>query len=169
MTAPAAAIGRPGSTAVLPVAVRDIAPSDAAGLRAMLERSSAETRYRRFMVPMPRIGDALLQRLTAAGSGAVAVADDGRIVGAAHYGNMDGAAEIAVIVEDDWQRQTVGRTLIRAVADRALDAGYRTATGCILRENRAANRFLDATAPGVRNVYDGPYRTFFADLALISL
>lgn len=160
---------RTSATQVLPVLVRDVTPDDLAEMRAMLERSSGETRYRRFMVPMPRIGDGLLRRLTAAGSGVVAVALDGRIVGAAHFGELDGAAEIAVLVEDDWQRQGVGRTLIREVSRQAQAAGFRTATGCILRENRAANRFLDATAPGVRNVYDGPYRTFFADLGLIGL
>ncbi|HVL89617.1 MAG TPA: GNAT family N-acetyltransferase, partial [Actinomycetota bacterium] len=97
----------------------------------------------------------------------VAVALDGRIVGAAHYGDLDGDAEIAVIVEDGWQRHGVGRVLMRDIADRAHADGYATATGCILRDNRAANRFLDATAPGARSVYDGPYRTFFVDLSLI--
>lgn len=156
-------------TTITPVAVRDIDPGDAPALRAMLERSSPETRYRRFLVPMPRIGDALLRRLTTAGSGAVAVALDGRVVGIAHYGDLDGDAEIAVMVEDDWQRQGIGRNLIREIAQRAERSGFRRATGCILRDNRAANKFLDATTPGVHSIYDGPYRTFYADLGLIGI
>jgi GNAT superfamily N-acetyltransferase len=134
--------------------VRPLRTADARRLRRMYERTSDETRYRRFMVALPRIPERSLAFLTSMGDGdrSVLIArHHGRIVGEARYHRTGPCeAEIAVIVEDAWQGRGIGRAMMRRLADRAHAEGIEAFTGSMLAENNAAHGLLWSVFPQAR-------------------
>jgi N-acetylglutamate synthase-like GNAT family acetyltransferase len=112
----AAVAGGPGAR----VRIRQAAASDRPALTQMLARCSEQTRARRFHTyvhrfPEPYLTEALSGRpghfalLAQAGEREVALAS----CVAADLGSADhGSAEVAVLVEDSWQRAGVGARLL---------------------------------------------------------
>jgi acetate---CoA ligase (ADP-forming) len=126
------------------VTLREIRPTDDGQLLSMWERTSAESRRRRFHGAFT-LDERTVRRfidLDPATQFAV-VASRGlgegeRIVGVARY-ERDPAdlahAEFAVLVEDAEQGRGIGTALVRAVAEAAADAGIRHLSGDILADN----------------------------------
>jgi len=128
-----------------PPQVRLARLDDAAALGAMHQRCSADTIYRRYATPLPRMDDRLARRLLTGESGSVVAETGGQIVGAATVGAVeDGVAEVALLVEDGWQRRGVG---IRLLATAARLARSRGAVDVVLR-SRTHNAALTALAVG---------------------
>jgi GNAT superfamily N-acetyltransferase len=125
-----------------PVVVRPIRPDDADALRAAFDRLGPESRYRRFMAPVPRLSDATVRYFTEVDHHdheALVALDPatGEGVGVARYVRVgDGSAEAAVTVADDWQGRGVGTLLLDALAARAREEGVGRFTASMLATNR---------------------------------
>jgi RimJ/RimL family protein N-acetyltransferase len=117
-------------TLVLPdateVRVRPAVADDLAAIRAMHDRCSPTSRHRRYLAPTPGPSQAQLARLIdpARGVTLVALADDGRLVAMANLIAEGDLGEVAVLVEDAWQRRGLGTALLRRLAAHGTRAGY---------------------------------------------
>jgi acetyltransferase len=132
--------------------VRPVTVADRDRIAAGFERLSAESRYRRFLSPKPRLSGAELTYLTDIDHrthAAFAAVDerDGSLIGIARYAvpvaePESTTADVSVVVADEWQGQGIG-TLLAMVAVRAAAAnGMRTLTAATLGENRPARSLL---------------------------
>jgi GNAT superfamily N-acetyltransferase len=120
--------------------IRVLRGDDAGALAAMMTRCSTRTRYLRFHGVVTEIPPAYLRRClggehmalvaeTSTNTGADSSADTGRdistgtdIIGLASIGPVfeePDVAEVAVIVEDRWQGQGIGRALVAALVAKA--------------------------------------------------
>lgn len=157
-------------THVLPdgrtVAIRPIRPDDGDRLRASHARLSPESRYRRFLAAKPELSSSDARYLVDVdGSDHVAFVatrpdEAGEpIVGVARYIRFEsdpGAAEFAVVVSDDYQRQGLGLELMRRLAGAAVANGVDRFRATMLADNVAIQRLSDALAAGpVRRRFEG--------------
>ena len=125
------------------VRVRPIEPSDGEAVVAAFERLSDESRYRRFLGPVERLGPSMLRYLTEVDhsdhEALAAFEPGGDLIGVGRYvrdADDPGAAEAAVTVADDWQSRGLGTALTALIAERALEEGIGTFTASMLAENR---------------------------------
>ncbi|MFJ8435538.1 GNAT family N-acetyltransferase [Kitasatospora sp. NPDC094019] len=118
---------RPSVPAGAELTVRRADADDKAAALAMHHRCSPETLRKRYHGPV-RDADRYLDHLLDARHGqALAVeAADGRIVALGHLMWDDEGAEVAVLVEDAWQRHGLGLDLMRRMSALALEAGVET-------------------------------------------
>ena len=134
-----------------PVAIRLARPIDAEGVAAMHDRCSEETRFERYFAPVSAWREDRLRRIAGGHRGAslVAIADDGSVVG---LGNVfpdapEGVrtAEVAVIVEDAWQGQGLGRSLLGHLVDLARRMEFSEVTALVLATNVRMIGLLEST------------------------
>ena len=145
---------RDGST----VAIRPLQPHDRAALAAGILRLSERSRYLRFASPVPVLRSSTLDRLLDLDHlhREALVASDpltGRGIAVARYGEIRGepeAVDLAVTVDDEWQRRGLGLLLLFAIIARARDNGYRVVRGSVLAENRPSRALLRAAGFRVR-------------------
>ena len=134
------------------IAVRLSRPEDVAGVEAMHERSSAESRYQRYFTPMNEWREDNLRRISGGHRGTtLVVTDDHETVIA--LGNVfpmgpDDAtiAEVALIVDDAWQGCGVGLILTEHLIDVARQMGFEQLIAYVLADNRAMLGLLDRTS-----------------------
>ena len=144
------------------VRIRAVSSGNEEGLRGMFSRLSKKTIYQRFHMPYPRVPGWALASFTRADDQAaslVAVVGD-EIVGHAIYVRSDSGreAEFALVVEDRWQSQGVGKRLLTQLSERARHRGVETFTGEVLAENRRVLGLLDAVFVEVNYlIKDGVY------------
>ncbi|GAA1106502.1 GNAT family N-acetyltransferase [Kitasatospora arboriphila] len=107
--------------------VRRAEPGDKRAALEMHRRCSPDTLRKRYHGPV-KDADRYLEHLLDPRHGqTLAVEDaDGRIVALAHLMWDDDGAEVALLVEDDWQRQGLGVDLLRRMGALALQAGVAT-------------------------------------------
>ncbi|MEU2628266.1 GNAT family N-acetyltransferase [Kitasatospora sp. NPDC007106] len=107
--------------------VRRAGPGDKRAALEMHRRCSPDTLRKRYHGPV-KDADRYLEHLLDPRHGqTLAVEDaDGRIVALAHLMWDDDGAEVALLVEDDWQRQGLGVDLLRRMGALALQAGVAT-------------------------------------------
>ena len=122
------------------VSIRVATPLDSEKVRAMFSRTSSETIYRRFHLPYPEVPEWMLALMLGADrhKEALLAATEEEVVGHAMCVRLaDGTeAEIAIIVEDEWQSKGVGQALLSELARRARLRGLETFTGEVLATNR---------------------------------
>jgi GNAT superfamily N-acetyltransferase len=147
-----------GSEAV----IRPIAPEDKAAIVEGFEHLSPESRYRRFLSPMPRLQPGLLAYLTEVDhhdhEALVAFSRSGEPLGVARYVRTDepDSAEAAVAVVDHWQGRGLGTALLQRLAGRARDEGIEWFTATLLAENREMRILLEELGqPEIQNVGGG--------------
>jgi ribosomal protein S18 acetylase RimI-like enzyme len=105
---------------------------------------SAESRYRRFLQPMPRLPQAMLRRLLAVDGRrqvAVVATVDGECVGIARWialADEPGTAEVAVTVTDRYQGRGIGRLLVQALRRLGVRAGLTSLVFLVEPTNRPA-------------------------------
>lgn len=147
------------------VHVRPMQPDDETSLRQMWPRLSPQTVYRRFMTMYPRgLPERTLHDLASVDHvqrEALVAISWGKIVGVARYHVVaDGEAEIAVLVEDAWQRRGLGRELTARLGALARERGIRTFSGTMLAENDAAFGLMRAVFGAVDGQISDGERTF---------
>jgi GNAT superfamily N-acetyltransferase len=136
------------------VRLRPVEPEDKALLVDGFERLSPESRYRRFLAPMPELSDAQLRYFTEVDHHdheALAAIDPstGRGVGVGRFIRLHDrprVAEAAVTVADDWQNRGLGTLLLEALAERARREGITTFSGLLLATNREMLELLEHVA-----------------------
>jgi len=121
--------------------IRIATSSDREKLSAMFARSSTETIYRRFHTPFPEVPGWMVTLMLDSDhhdkEALVAVAEE-RVVGHAMYIRLDNdkEAEMAIVVEDEWQSKGIGKSLLSELEERAGLRGIETFTAEVLGENR---------------------------------
>jgi L-amino acid N-acyltransferase YncA len=141
--------------------IRPQRADDSVLLLDLFARLSGESRYRRFLSPMPVLSPLMLERLAAVDGdshfGWVAL-DGDRCIGAGRWIRIrsdPGAAEVALAVADTHQRSGLGRGLLAAIAESAGQCGVRTLRATVLAENLPAIGLLRGS--GFRGVrWSGP-------------
>ncbi|GCD94031.1 hypothetical protein EHYA_01687 [Embleya hyalina] len=122
------------------VRVRTARIEDAAEVRAMHERCSPETRRLRYFTSAPRLPESALGRLLvpADGLSLVGVGPDGAIGALATLFHPAGerVGEVALMVEDGWQRHGLGTALLRSLAEHAAARGATGLRAHVLPWNR---------------------------------
>lgn len=124
------------------VLVRRATPSDGPAIARMHRRCSLDTVFRRYLTAMPSLSPSLQQRLLDLHLSVVAV--HGReVIGLAHLAEAsDGPPELALMVEDGWQRRGVGRLLAETVLRSAEADGHESVVACTLPSSTAVHTLL---------------------------
>ena len=141
-----------GAELVLRQATKD----DVAAVRDLHDNCSPETLRRRYLsggVP----ADSRLRRLLEPPGGVtlVAVAPGGAVVAMANLLTEGDLGEIALLVDDDWQRRGLGTTLLRRLRARAEQAGIAALVAHTGADNVAMLRTLRRVGTGAVD-RDGP-------------
>jgi GNAT superfamily N-acetyltransferase len=135
------------------IVVRPIRPSDRVLLSQIFDRLSAKSRFRRFLMPMPQLGDSQLYYLTEVDhrdhEALIALdAGTGQGVGVARYVRTGvEVAEAAVTVADDWHGRGVGTALLELLAARGREAGFKRFSALVLHSNREILAVLRRLGP----------------------
>jgi RimJ/RimL family protein N-acetyltransferase len=132
------------------VLIRQVQPRDAPLLADGFARLSAESRRLRFLTSKSELFPAELRYFTEIDHNnheALGALDqiDGRGLGIARYirqASDPEAAEIAVVVVDDWQRRGLGTELLNRLTDRARREGIRRFTALVAADNLGIARLL---------------------------
>ncbi len=146
---------RPPADRVELVTCRPIRPDDADRLCRLLTRLSPETRYRRFFSPVTSVSPRLLRHLVEVDhhdrEALVALVGD-EIIAVARYDrdhDDPALAEVAVVVEDDWQGHGVGRFLMTRLGIEADRRGITRFGADVLPSNDVPVKLARAVAPMV--------------------
>jgi ribosomal protein S18 acetylase RimI-like enzyme len=123
--------------------IRALRPDDEVGLLAALDRTSAQSLYRRFFGAKRDFSEkerAFFLNIDFTNHVAlVAVVDEGDraviVAGGRYVVERPGAAEIAFAVIDEYQRQGIGAKLLRHLAAIARNAGLKEFTAEVLPDN----------------------------------
>jgi GNAT superfamily N-acetyltransferase len=151
-----------GSRAAIGIEIRQLAPTDRDGLAAAFSRLSEDTRWRRFRGLARQLGERELDRLTRVDhhehEALAAIArHSGQIVGVARYIALPHdphAAEVAIAVDDEWQRLGIGRRLMSELVGRARAEGVTRLLAYVDADNRLVRAWI-ARAGGVPVAHDG--------------
>ncbi len=141
-----------------PVEIRPIREEDAPLLQAFVTRLSHRTMFFRFLGYMKRQSDEQAHRLATVDYDTrmafVAIAKilfgphegEDQVIGVARYFPLEsgepGVAEIAVVVEDEYQGRGIGSQLLIRLLNFARDHGYTSIAATIHAENEQVMRFL---------------------------
>jgi GNAT superfamily N-acetyltransferase len=135
--------------------IRPIGPGDGPLLVTGFERLSPESRYRRFLAPVPRLTPSLLASLTDVDhvhhfAWAAFLDPVGEGVAIARFVRLadPAAADPAVTVLDAYQGQGIGGALLDALVLEAADAGVTRFEGLVLADNRPSRRMLARAGAG---------------------
>jgi RimJ/RimL family protein N-acetyltransferase len=153
------------------VTQRPIRPDDAERLARLIARLSPTSRYRRFFSPVASLPRAALHRFTIVDHDrreAIVAMHGDELVGVASYeADRDDptSAEVAVLVDDAWQRMGVARFLLDRLARAARARGIDRFTAEVLADNRPAvalartlNRFASLHGTGSERTLVMPLR-----------
>ena len=135
------------------ILIRPIRADDKRFLEDGLRQLSPESVHRRFLSPKRSFSRAELRYLTEVdGRDHVALVAEypgepvrrliavGRFV---RYHDDRDAAEVAIVVADDWQRRGVGSLFAKRLATRARLSGIRRFTATMASDNVAAHKLMD--------------------------
>jgi GNAT superfamily N-acetyltransferase len=137
------------------VRIRQIRDTDGELLLRGFEHLSPESRYRRFLGPMPKLPGAAVRYLTDVDHDdheAMIALDEqgGEGIGVARYvrdPHRRHAAEVAVTVVDHWQGRGLGTLLLEVLSGRAREEGITTFTALMLADNEEMADLLRQLGP----------------------
>jgi acyl-CoA synthetase (NDP forming)/GNAT superfamily N-acetyltransferase len=126
---------RDGSTAHL----RPITPEDGEGLVAFYSRVSEQSKYLRFFAPYPVLSDRDVERFTHVDHdrrAAFVITRANDLVAVGRYDALDDReAEVAFLVQDDYQGRGLGQLLLEHLAEAGRERGFERFVAEILPEN----------------------------------
>jgi GNAT superfamily N-acetyltransferase len=128
--------------------VRPIRPDDDLRLQRTTERLSPQTIYRRFFSPIHALPPDVLQRFTNVDHDdreALVALDGDEIIAVVRWdrdADHPDEAEVALLVEDAWQRRGVGRAMAQMLVDEALRHHIATLVATVLTDNIPVRRLL---------------------------
>jgi L-amino acid N-acyltransferase YncA len=156
------------------VRLRLLRASDRDRIAAGFHRLSAESRYRRFFSPMPKLSERMLRQLTRTDDWdrlaiiAESVTGDGaEALGVARYVRLPDTpetAEASVAVVDDMQRKGIGRLLLTTLVEAARERGIHRFRASILAENETAKLLLQSLDEHATAHIEGGLRVYELDL-----
>lgn len=136
------------------IVVRPYEPSDGAAVRDMHDRCSLETRRLRYFSVKPVLPQRVLDIFAERSHGLTQVAEgpDGSILALAHLMHVldPGVAELALLVEDDWQGRGLGRALTELLLVIGRERGMVELRATVLSENARMRRLLTSLGARVR-------------------
>lgn len=117
--------------------LRETTPADLPGLIALHARCSADTLFRRYHAPAPRLTDRLARALLQPSGGRSMALLDGDVLVA--HGMVAGpeGLDLGLLVEDRWQRLGLGTRLLHALAQDAAHNGHQSLTCLVQPDNHA--------------------------------
>jgi RimJ/RimL family protein N-acetyltransferase len=134
----------------LSIRIRPLSGDDREGFMDLFARLGADSRYRRYLAPMPVLSARAvtylvdIDHITHEAFAAIDLRD-GSIAGVGRYA-QEGAgarvADIALEVADELQGMGIGTALARRVVASASEHGFRVLTATTLWENRPARALL---------------------------
>jgi GNAT superfamily N-acetyltransferase len=125
----------------LAIATRPVQPDDDERFRRLWPRLSRDTVYRRFHAPLHRLPVEAVRRLVRVDHDlreAIVGVVGGEVVGVARYDRSPddpSTAELAIVVEDDWQGLGVGRQLLAELTRLAAERGVAVLTATVQPDN----------------------------------
>jgi GNAT superfamily N-acetyltransferase len=132
-------------------AIRPVRPDDAAALDALIARCSLDTRYRRFFAPVRGMPIEYREGVLAGDpdrhDALIVQQPTGEIIALASLVAAPAGAELGILVEDGWQRQGLGTTLVHELVDRARQRGVRRLRATVLPSSSRLVRWLGGTVP----------------------
>lgn len=124
------------------ITVRRAGPEDLAAARDLHRRCSPATLAHRYHGPVPDVDRYLTHLLGPRFGQTLAVETvSGRVVALAHLLWDGDETEVALLVEDAWQRRGIGLELLRRLVAQAVEAGC----GCVYAVTRSTNTGMIAT------------------------
>jgi GNAT superfamily N-acetyltransferase len=140
--------------------VREAEPGDLDAVRAMHERCSMSSRYRRYLAGTGVPSDGVLHRLLRPANGYALVAEHGDAVVALANLSWDGAeAELGLLVADEWQRRGLGTALARRALRLARLSGREALHVHTHADNSPMIRLMYRLGLPLRPEVDGPIVT----------
>jgi GNAT superfamily N-acetyltransferase len=136
--------------------LRPLEPEDGQLLVRLFYRLSPESVYKRFLSPIPDPYRPQMRRLLEIDHRdreALAAISDGEVVAVVRYARdtqHPAVADIAIVVEDGWQRKGLGGLLIRRLAAVARRRGIGAFHATMLGDNRPAMRLLRGLSAAAR-------------------
>lgn len=134
------------------VRIRALESIDIVRMAQFFYRLSPESVYKRFLTSysdpeklLPLMNVDQVHR-----AAVVATAPSGEIVGVARYGLVhddESTAEVAVVVQDDFQGSGIGSRLLQEIADVARSNGIRRFVATVLADNEPSLRMLRRLFP----------------------
>ena len=133
------------------IRIRALHVREADPVHALHARLSPETRYLRFLSPMPSLPDSFVPHLTSTDyrRHLAVIAEDetaGRDepVALASFGAVDDdTVEVAIVVQDEWQGHGVGTALVKVLLDAAEDRGFHRFVASMTSENLVMRKLLN--------------------------
>ncbi len=146
------------TSADTPIVIRPIRADDRERLRDHHARLSPESRYRRFLAAKPYLSGADARYLVEVDGcdhyalvATLPELDDEPIVAVARFirapENRE-VAEVAIVVNDDFQRHGMGAELVRRLAQAAVERGITRFRATMLADNVGIHRLLAGLADG---------------------
>ena len=132
--------------------LRPIRPEDESELTALYDRLSPETAYQRFFTIMARLPPSWAHILANVDyerrMAIVAVGPDNELIAVARYEYDEAAneAEIAIVVQDQWQGKGLGTAMLKELFSYADAKGIRRLRAYVLTENRRLLGMLGRSA-----------------------
>jgi RimJ/RimL family protein N-acetyltransferase len=140
------------------IVVRPMDRRDEEPIRVMHGRCSPESRRLRYFSAKPFLPQRLLDVFTERSCGLTLVAEgpDGSILALAHLMHTldPGVAELAFLIEDDWQGRGLGRALTELLLVLGRERGLVELRAIVLSENIRMQRLLTAFGGRVRRTED---------------
>ena len=134
--------------------VRGASPSDAEAVADMHLRCSLDSVYQRYFTSVPRLCRTWQQTLLSTDVAVVALSPGRQQTDGSHVvalGNLSalpsGGMEVALLVEDSFQRRGLGTAMIRQLAAAAWLLGHRTLRADTLATSTQAHRLLARLGP----------------------
>jgi N-acetylglutamate synthase-like GNAT family acetyltransferase len=131
------------------IVLRSPGPPDEPAIVAMFDRCSFESRYARFLNPARHLPATHLHDVLhgPAPSRSLVVVHEDTVVGLGTCHHDAGVGEIGILVEDAWQQQGIGSTMLDALVDDARAGAVHTINAFVLADRRHVLRWLARRGP----------------------